>query len=76
MITVNLHTGGLTDPVSEDPGEDCDPGVQTGPGFSPDQDGAVLHGPWPHHQEPGEGTKVHSLSALLFKIRTDTISKM
>lgn len=76
MITVNLCTGGLTDPVSEDPGEDGDPGVQIGPGVSPDQDGAVLHGPWPHHQEPGEGTKVHSLSALFFKIRTDTISKM
>lgn len=44
MITVNLRTGGLTDPVSEDPGEDGDPGVQTGPGVSPDQDGAVLHG--------------------------------
>lgn len=76
MITVILCTGGLTDPVSEDPGEDGDPGVQIGPSVSPDQDGAVLHGPWPHHQEPGEGTKVHSLSALLFKIRTDTISKM
>lgn len=45
VITVILCTGGLTDPVSEDPGEDGDPGVQIGPGVSPDQDGAVLHGP-------------------------------
>lgn len=76
MISATLCTGGLTDPVSEDPGEDGDPGVQTGPGVSPDQDGAVLHGPWSHHQESGEGTKVHSLSALFFKIGTDTIPKM
>lgn len=45
MISAILCTGGLTDPVSEDPGEDGDPGVQTGPGVSPDQDGVVLHGP-------------------------------
>ena len=50
--------GGLFEPVSAHPGEDCHPGVQVGSCVPPDQDRSLLHGPRSHQQESGEGSDV------------------